>query len=913
MSAQWMPQENLSPVVRPLEWLTDLITRFPLATLVLAGLTALGSIALTVGKLQFRTSRAELLNPKSDFNRRWIEYTKHFGDKEDVVIVVEGAGPQQVIPAIEDILQALSQRADLFEAVLGKIDLTGIRSKGLYYLGVDELAAIGSQLEQLQPVLRGDWRHLGLASIGGAMLAGPHNASPAGQQQLPANLLGQMDRLSASLAAAFGQPAEYLSPWPEIGSQYHALAEMQTSYLLENEGRLGFVLLRLADRDESSFARNSASIDALRALLEPIKAARPEVKIGLTGLPIIENDEMRASERSMSLATCLSFLGVLAVMIVAFGAWRHSTMAMLALLLGMIWACGCVTLVIGYVTILSIAFGSVLFGLGIDYGVYYVSRYLQVRQHCPDTRDALLQTVRSLAPALTTGAVTSALAFFAAGLTEFSGVAQLGIIAGCGILLCWAAQVIVLPAMIQLADRHWPPKTTPSVLDLNDWFSPVFTRPRTTLLVVAGCTVLLALGLPNLWYDHNLLRMQPAGLESVDLEQRLCQQLSRSAYYALSMADSPEELRARQQQFLALPSVERVEDLSMLFPEGVEQKRPLIEAIRRQLDRLPANPPQAPAVGLADLEKLFGGAMLLAQSDRSGQLAARLAALREAIAQIPPGECQRRFSEFQQRAIEELFLRLRTLYEASNPEPPKPEDLPEAVVVRFVGSGGKLLQKVYARGSIWDMEEMRQFVEQVRSVDAEITGNPLQIYEASRQMKQSYELAAVFALLVIVPLILLDYRSISHTLLAMIPTGLGMLQLFGLMGLIDIPLNPANMLLLPFFIGISVECGVHLVHDFRNQGDQYKTASPSTTLSVVVNTLTTMVGFATLMIATHRGLQSLGRAMTLAMGCCLVSSLVLPSILLLFGRHFRSQSGQQTALQELPQQQPARQSYRRAA
>jgi len=121
MSAQWMPKQDRSPVVRTLEWLTDLVTRFPVATLVLAGLTALASIALTVGKLQFRTSRAELLNPKSDFNRRWIEYTKHFGDKEDVVIVVEGAGPQQVIPAIEDVLQALSQRADLFEAVLGKI------------------------------------------------------------------------------------------------------------------------------------------------------------------------------------------------------------------------------------------------------------------------------------------------------------------------------------------------------------------------------------------------------------------------------------------------------------------------------------------------------------------------------------------------------------------------------------------------------------------------------------------------------------------------------------------------------------------------------------------------------------------------------------------------------------------------
>ncbi len=913
MSGQWMPHENPSPVVRPLVWLTDLITRFPVATLALVGVTALGAIALTAAKLQFRTSRAELLNPRSDFNRRWIEYTKHFGDKEDVVIVVEGPGPQQVLPAIEDVLNALSQRPDLFEAVLGKIDFTGIRSKGLYYLSVEELSAIRAQLAQLEPLLRGEWGPLGLATIGNAMLTPTHGAPPAEQQQLITNMLAQMDRFSASLAAVFQEPPQYVSPWPAIGPQHNGLADIQSTYLLENEGRLGFVLLRLAERDESSFARNSASIDALRALLEPIKAARPEVKIGLTGLPIIENDEMRASERSMSVATVLSFLGVLAVMVIAFGAWRHSTMAMLALLVGMIWACACVTLVIGYVTILSIAFGSVLFGLGIDYGVYYVSRYLQTRQHCDTARDALLQTVRSLAPALTTGAITSALAFFAAGLTEFSGVAQLGIIAGCGILLCWAAQVITLPAMIQLADRRWPLKTIPALLDLSDWFSPVFNRPRATLAVVLAGTGVLALGLPSLWYDHNLLKMQPVGLESVELEQRLCQQLSRSAYYALSMADSPEQLRARQEQFLALPSVERVEDLAMLFPEHVSQKQPLIEDIRRQLAALPDRPLQLPAVALADLEKLFGGAMLLAQADRSGHLATRLAALREAIARIPPAECQRRLTEFQHRAIEELLARLRMLYEASNPQPPHPGDMPAAVVVRFVGHGGRLLQKVYARGSIWDMGAMRQFVEQVRSVDPEATGNPLQIYEASRQMKQSYELAAVLALVAILPLVFLDYRSVSHTLLALVPTGLGMLQLFGLMGLLDIPLNPANMLLLPFFIGISVECGVHLVHDFRDQAAQYKRVSPSTSLSIVVNTLTTMVGFATLMIATHRGLQSLGRTMTLAMGCCLISSLVLPSILLLWGRFVSHRGAVQTTAETLPQQQPTPQSCRRAA
>ena len=112
-----------------------------------------------------------------------------------------------------------------------------------------------------------------------------------------------------------------------------------------------------------------------------MQSRHPGTKIGLTGLPIIEYDEMRSSEKSMSAATILSFLGVLAVMIVAFGGFRHATMAMAALVVGMVWACGCVALTVGHVNILSIAFGSILFGLGIDYGIYYVARYLQLREN----------------------------------------------------------------------------------------------------------------------------------------------------------------------------------------------------------------------------------------------------------------------------------------------------------------------------------------------------------------------------------------------------------------------------------------------------------------------------------------------------------------------------------------------------
>ena len=118
------------------------------------------------------------------------------------------------------------------------------------------------------------------------------------------------------------------------------------------------------------------------------------------------------------------------------------------------------------------------------------------------------------------------------------------------------------------------------------------------------------------------------------------------------------------------------------------------------------------------------------------------------------------------------------------------------------------------------------------------------------------------------------------------------------MGLLDIPLNPANMIVLPLILGIGIESGVNIVHDFRNQGNRYRRISNSTTVAVVVNSLTTMVGFGALMIANHRGLQSLGRVLTIAMGCCLFSSLVLPNLLLLYRRSTAVEEPENVSLEQ---------------
>ena len=103
MSAEGTPHENISLLGRLLVWITWIALRFPLATVVIGVLAAVGSLYLSQTRLGFRTSRADLLNPKSEFNRLWLEYTKEFGDTEDVIVVVEGAGQEKVVPVLEEL------------------------------------------------------------------------------------------------------------------------------------------------------------------------------------------------------------------------------------------------------------------------------------------------------------------------------------------------------------------------------------------------------------------------------------------------------------------------------------------------------------------------------------------------------------------------------------------------------------------------------------------------------------------------------------------------------------------------------------------------------------------------------------------------------------------------------------------
>jgi hypothetical protein len=420
----------------------------------------------------------------------------------------------------------------------------------------------------------------------------------------------------------------------------------------------------------------------------------------------------------------------------------------------------------------------------------------------------------------------------------------------------------------------------PVPLDFHRWINPLLARPRTVLLAGLLVTAATACGLSRLRYDYNLLHLQPAGLECVELEEKLVSQTKDSAYFALSLAKTPAEVAARKSRFLQLPTVERVDEIVTGFPTGTEEKRPIIERIRGHLAELPERAPCIPVTSPAKLGQMLSTIQpLMSANLQMAHFQRQLQEIRGLLGQLPAAEYYARLSEYQQRVAADLLGRLHLLRSVANPEPPQVGDLPAGLVSRFLGRNGSHLLRIYVKGDFWDIDNMRRFVSQTRSVDPNVTGNPVQIYEASTQMRRSYELAALYSLIVILPVMFLDLGSLGATLLAILPLAAGLFQLFGLMGILDIPLNAANMIAMALMLGMGMDNGVHIVHDYLGQRGPYR-MSPATGVAVVLNTLTTMVGYAVLIIADHRGLQSLGRILTIGMTCCLFSSLViLPTLL----------------------------------
>jgi len=591
MAQRQSDQEQASLLGGFLRSITGFTAQHPRATLWLVLLSACACVALTRTYMDFRTKRSDLIDRKAEFHQRWLSYTKQFGDESDIVVVVEHSDPRVLKSLLNTLGSKLQKDKQRFSKVFYRVEAKpSSLQKSLQFASKRHLEDGLLQLQYRISLENDRGEYASLENIANRL---SRDLIANDQSQKAANRRDDAVEHTASFATGLSNflkdPQQYRPPWPallpKLSDRFQPIRH--DGYLLNDAEQIGIILLRPVVK-ENGFEGAAPVVDSLRKTTSQLEKDIPDSKITLTGIPVLESDEMQRSQSDMIRASLISFTGVGLLLMLGFRGMRHPLLALLMLMIALAWTFGYTTLVVGHLNILSVSFAVILTGLGIDFAIHFLARYLELRHSNVPLRPALLKTSTGVGVGIVTAAITTAFAFFCASFTEFLGIAELGVIAGGGIVLCAVATFLVLPALVSLADRNVEHKKLPFPLEgkIHRWMTErysvaIFTAGLLIVAVVGSQVVQYENGRLS-WkvkYDSNLLNLQADGLESVDIQKKLFDEFDNSILYAVSVANSAEECRELGKRYRELSTVKQVEELASLLPaHPIEETKTAIQA-----------------------------------------------------------------------------------------------------------------------------------------------------------------------------------------------------------------------------------------------------------------------------------------------------------------------------------------------
>jgi hypothetical protein len=896
--------------------LADLVCRWPLAFLVAGVLLAGVSSFHAVRRLEFKTSQNDLIGRDSEYWRLYSEYSREFRSEEDYIIVVESDQPLQNRAAIDALVSGLlssannprpgdSPVAQLFtqDDLYYQVNLEAFQRWFLYYLSLEDLSCLKDfpQLVfvlQHQPNISG-FLHVANESLMQLGVAGPEREKcTLGFLPMMTTVVGQVGDLAVA-----GGPAEWHSPWMQafVGPDDIDKAEEQMKwqgYQTFRKGHMFLLLIHPRLGKETADEHHAATIPKLRRIMKEVRGQFPGVGINLTGEPVLDYDEMRQSQSDATKATVVTAVFLFLLYTVTFPRMIRISLfvacvlvmlliASMAVVLGV--CMGYTTLTVGHLNMITVTFAIMILGLGIDLGIQFVARYTEGLSTGLPRADAVRSAITHTGPSIVTAGVTNAAAFFAMGLSGFRGVTELGIIAGGGMLIATAGMMTVLPALLLLVHRKGGAAPVPAQSAGTRVEQLLLRRPYLMLTLFGGITLAALVAAFAVRFDYNVLNLQSKGLASVETELRLLHADVESTLFAAIVCDNLQQARDLQERLPKLPTVASVHSIAEMIPEEQEQKTKIIDGIRQALgtihfDVLPDDPGEV-ANAVRSL-RLRANALARDAGARGDQASLEvLVPLTNALAQTwaklqaaDPSQLQPRLTGYERHFYADLESQLAIIAGQAD-RPMTIEDVPTQVRRMFVGKTGKFLVEVFPRENIWEREPLVRFVREVQSVAPKVTGTPLGLYEFVEILKTGYCRAALWALLVIVVLIFIDFRGGYATLLTILPLLVGTAWMFGAIVMVRINFNPANIMVLPLIVGIGVAYGIYVVQRFR-ESHEATFYGKSTGRAVILSAMTTTLAFASLLIGAHRGIRSLGLVTTIGVISCLVAALVLlPSLL----------------------------------
>jgi predicted RND superfamily exporter protein len=890
--------------------------RVLVASAALVILAVVFGAGLVGGGVEFRTSRAELAPSDDPEQQRLDRLVQEVGGNSVLIVCVErqpgSSGGIEELKGFTDALAGELEKDPLVGKVFYRVPLDWFLERSFYLVDADTIREIADELDRNRDSLGLISRISSLTELNDELAEGMEtgleeaSAPPPEAERGIAYLLRFLRSERRFLEDPKGFVAD-LGDRPPLLTLAERPGLAAEGYVTTRDGTKAFLIVSPADPDDSLPAQR-LFVRSLRAIAREVSATRAGFRIGLTGQPAMNVEEMETIRRDTWFTSGVALLGVTALTVFVFRWRRHSFLVLAALVSGVLWTLGWVAVQFGYLNLVTSSFISTLIGVGVAYMIHPVSEYELEGAHTVDPVEAVREAYHRTGAPVTVAAVTTAAAFLSIQLMDFQGFAELGLVAGVGVILCLTASLVMLPAALVVYGRRRRRRERESRADRGStavdrlWVERMagsVTRfPRTVAIGAVVITGLLGWAARGIGFNANLLDLLPKNSEALEYQRRLVMESDMSPVSAMAVAESFDDLRLMKAVSETEPSIRRFDSVLQYLPADPHASRQVAERLEASFAELefPDQVTPLDRVALeASLRRLHDVLELSTESAFGAGMGELAGSLDEARAEVEATastvaastkDDEAAWNDGQRDLLAWVQRLTADLKRAAAAAPPDLDTLPTEIRNRFVTSEGRMIAYLQPEGDIFDPEVLSVYVRAAKRVAPQVTGFPIVFLHVTEKITSGFYWSVALGAILVLIILLIGYRDLRDVAFAAIPLAMGVVWMMGFMGLAGLRFNFANLVAIPLIIGVGIDNGVHVVHRVRLEGAEGMTVvARHTGRAILIASLTTMIGFGSLGLASHQGLASLGKVLLLGVGSCLVTStLVLPNILVALGK-----------------------------
>lgn len=607
----------------------------------------------------------------------------------------------------------------------------------------------------------------------------------------------------------------------------------------------------------------TTSYDADKQLLSRVKAdvaalGFPDafakgMRVGYAGDVATRVEETEGLVADLSVSGVLVFLLVVGVIVGFYRSWRALPILGVPLACGTLYAFGIVAvppLAIRHLNSNTAFLGSIVVGNGINSGIMLLARFQEERRRGEAVETAIGTALSTTWRPTLAAASAAATAYGSLVFTDFRGFNQFGWIGGLGMILCWAATMLLVPPMIAVAGARMTvpaPGRTARRGVFQQLLARLLPRPRAVLFVTVALTALALTGIVHRsgsWFEYDfskLRRRAVAGAGEQYWGKRMDDTLGRYLTPTVIMADDAKQARVIEER------------VRKLMKEG--RAGGLIASVRSAHDILP----DTRTASIEEAKKL-----------------------RKVMTPHMRGELSKDDREMVDRALSAQAM-----------QPLTAAQIPDALVAGLREYGGRIDREVLVFPRLsegtWDAARMTAFARDLRAAaavgehHAPVAGSLLLSSDIVSAMRNDGPRATALALVAVLAICVLAFRSLSLSLFAVASLFVGVAIMLGTMAWSGQRLNFSNFVTLPITFGIAADYSINMLKRYQSEGRlDLEAALAATGGAVALCSATTIIGFGSLLVAQNQALFSFGVFAVAGEIACLATAVIaLPAVITL--------------------------------